>query len=317
MSSTKDRYREFCKIQSMPVFLQDWWLDAVCIAGTWDVAVVTKGPEIQAVMPYYIVKGRLGHPYITLPHLTQFMGPWLVYPDHQKYSSKLSHEKRLFSELIEQLPPFAQFTQSFHHSVGNWLPFYWRQFQQSTGYTYVLEDLSDLGHLFDHFKSNIRRQIRKAEKCVTVTQENDIEAFYHMVCKTYARQGKTFSQPFSFLKRIDAVCEQQQCRRIFFARGNDGQIHAALYLIWDEQSAYHLISGGDPDLRASGATSLLMWFAIKFAATVTKTYDFEGSMIQPIERFFSSFGAVQKPYLQLRKTNSRYIKLKQCLKGLI
>jgi len=44
---------------------------------------------------------------------------------------------------------------------------------------------------------------------------------------------------------------------------------------------------------------------------VTRIYDFEGSMIEPIEEFFHSFGAVQKPYFEISKTSSRSMKIRQ------
>jgi hypothetical protein len=316
MVSNKGLYRQLCKQQQLPLFLNDWWLDAVCVEGPWDAAVIEEGGDIRAVLPYYKVKGKLGHTYLTMPRLTQFMGPWLIYPPDQKYSSKLSYEKQILAELIRQLPSFDSFTQNFHYSVTNWLPFYWESFQQSTGYTYRLEELGRPEALFAGFKSSIRREIRKAEKQVSVKVDNDIEKFYHMVGKTYKRQELTLPVSLDFMKRIDTACEANNCRRILFALDSSGRVHAALYVVWDDQSAYHLLSGGDPRLRTSGATSLLMWHAIRFAASVTGSFDFEGSMVQPIERFFSSFGSIQKPYLQLEKVNSRFLKLKKCLNAI-
>jgi len=319
MTSNKDRYREYCKQEpGIPLFLKDWWLDAVCVEGPWDAALVIEpgNGSVKAIMPYYQVKGRLGHHYLTMPNLTQFLGPWLTYPGGQKTSRKLSYEKEVLHALILQLPRFDSFTQNFHYSITNWLPFYWQGFMQTTGYTYVLEDLTETDTLFNNFRSNIRREIRKAEKHVTVKVDNDVEKFYHLACKTYTRQDLTIPLTLEFMKRVDKACETRECRRIFFAVDNHGQEHAAVYIAWDPVNAYHLISGGDPRLRTSGATSLLMWEALQFAATVTKKFDFEGSMIQPIERFFSSFGAVPKPYFQISKINSRFLKLKKFLKTL-
>lgn len=316
MFENKETYREFCQHEPhMPIFLKDWWLDAVCIEGPWDAAIFQEGGQIKGVMPYYRIKGRLGHIYLTMPHLTQFLGPWLCFPAQQKYTARLSFEKNTLAALIAQLPPFDFFGQNFHFSVTNFLPFYWQGFQQSSGYTYILDDLTQPDALLAGFRSNIRGEIRKAEKQLTITVDNDIEKFYHMVCKTYERQKLTFPLSLSFLKGIDEACATHQCRRISFALDQRQQIHGALYMVWDQQSAYHLISGADPQLRTSGATSLLMWEAMGFASTVTRTFDFEGSMIQPIERFFSSFGAVQKPYLSLSKVNSRYIRWKRFITG--
>ncbi|UCH98736.1 MAG: GNAT family N-acetyltransferase [Candidatus Aminicenantes bacterium] len=317
MTSNKDIYREFCQQEKrLPIFLKDWWLDAVCVEGPWDAAVVADASNnsVKALLAYYQVKGKLGHLYLTMPRLTQFMGPWIKYPLGQKYTRQLSYEKEVMAALILQLPKFDSFYQNWHYSITNWLPFYWKGFEQTTGYTYVLEDLTDPDTLFKNFRGNIRQEIRKAEKQVTVKVDNDIEKFYHMACKTYARQDLTPSLSLELMQRVDEACEQHQCRRVFFAVDSSGQVHASVYMVWDSVSAYYLAGGGDPRLRTSGATSLLMWEAIQFASRVTKKFDFEGSMIQPIERFFSSFGAKQKPYFQVSKVNSRVLKLKNFLR---
>ena len=48
-----------------------------------------------------------------------------------------------------------------------------------------------------------------------------------------------------------------------------------------------------------------MWHAIQFAATVSRVVDFEGSMMEPVERFFRGFGAVQTPYFAIWHVRSR------------
>ena len=67
----------------------------------------------------------------------------------------------------------------------------------------------------------------------------------------------------------------------------------------------------DPELSHSGATSYLTWEAIKFAATVTNTFDFEGSMLEPVERFVRAFGARQKPYFEISKIKALPLKIAQ------
>ena len=86
---------------------------------------------------------------------------------------------------------------------------------------------------------------------------------------------------------------------MFFAVDGDSRIHAALYLVRDADYAYYLLGGADPRLRNSGAQLLLFWEAIKLAATLNVKFDFEGSMIEPIERVFRAFGAVQVPYMKV------------------
>lgn len=300
----KQKYREFCKEEkNIPIFSRDWWLDAVCGEEDWDAVVVEKDEKVIAVMPYYKVK-RAVFDCIVMPKLTQTMGPYIKYPINQKYEDRMSYEKRVMDTIIERLPDFISFSQNFHYSVTNWLPFYWRGFQQTTRYTYVIESLSNLEMTWRDLKENIRQDIRKAAKKVSVFYDDGVEKFYEINLMTFKRQNIKIPYSMEFLKIIDAACEARKCRRIYFAKDNDGRIHAAIYIVWDENSAYCLAGGGDPSLRHSGATSLLLWEAIKYAYRVTKRFDFEGSMIKSIETFFSAFGARQTPYFAVTKINN-------------
>jgi hypothetical protein len=91
-------------------------------------------------------------------------------------------------------------------------------------------------------------------------------------------------------------------RKIFIAEDDQGRRHAGVYMVWDENSAYYLMGGGDPALRNGGAASLCMWEAVKYASTVARSFDFEGSMLESVERFFRGGGAVQMPYFSVWKT---------------
>ncbi|MCY1460607.1 Acetyltransferase (GNAT) domain protein [compost metagenome] len=116
--------------------------------------------------------------------------------------------------------------------------------------------------------------------------------------------------PYSrdLVKRIDDACAERKRRAILIAEDPEGRRHAGVYIVWDQNSAYYIMGGGDPELRNSGATSLCMWEAIKLASTVTKAFDFEGSMLEPVERFFRGFGASQVPYFSITKTPSKLLK---------
>ena len=74
--------------------------------------------------------------------------------------------------------------------------------------------------------------------------------------------------------------------------------------MWDKHAAYYLLAGADPDLRNSGASSLLAWEALMRARERTDVFDFHGSMLRPVERFFRAFGARQTPYLSVTRTTT-------------
>lgn len=296
------------------IFAQPWWLDAVA-PGFWNEAIIQRDGQCIARMPY-VTQRRHGSLRITMPPLTQTLGPWLHYSS-EKYASRLSEEKDLISQLISQLPRFAKFNQRFHHRITNWLPFYWHGFSQTTRYTYVIPTLENLDEIWNGMASNIRREIRKAEKSVGVRNDRGLGAFLNLNEMVFRRQKIEIPYSRAVAERIDAACGARTCREIFFAEDATGRLHAALYLVWDSEAAYYLMGGGDPDLRTSGATSLLFWRAINYAATVTRSFDFEGSMIEPIERFFRAFGARQVPYFQITKVNSSLLKMADAIRSSI
>ena len=127
--TVKDEYRELCRSETtIPVFSRDWWLNAVCGPDHWDVAVARSGEQIVAALPYYITR-NWGVDIIKMPQLTQHMGVWIKYPQGQKHTSRLSLEKKVMTELIDNLPRFDCFHQKFHYSITNWLPFYLARLQ--------------------------------------------------------------------------------------------------------------------------------------------------------------------------------------------
>ena len=55
------------------------------------------------------------------------------------------------AKLLELLPLAHFFYQRFDTEFTNWLPLYWANFNQTTRYTYVIEDLSDLDIIWKTF----------------------------------------------------------------------------------------------------------------------------------------------------------------------
>lgn len=317
MIHKQEAYHNFCRQQkNLPLFMKDWWLDAVCGNNNWEAVMVQENNKIVAAMPFYKVRKSFLD-QIVMPPLTQHIGPWINYPPDQKKASKLSFEKKVLAELIEKLPDYDRLLLNFSCSLTNWLPFYWHGYSQTTKYTYQIQNLSSLDVIWSGLKSNIRREIRKAQKNVKVfLNNNDVDRFYQVNTLSFQRQGKKNPISFNLFKKVHQACSQHESCQMFFAKDKQDRIHAVLYIVWDERSCYYLMGGGDPALRNSGASSLLMWEAIQFASKNCTIFDFEGSMLPSVERFFCSFGAEQVPYFQVSKANSKLFKIAKFIKEL-
>ncbi|MDO8368388.1 MAG: GNAT family N-acetyltransferase [Saprospiraceae bacterium] len=293
-----DLYRSFAaEVSDLPLFMQPWYLDVVCRGGSWDAVTVQKGGKTVAALPYFL-KQKFGWRYITMPQVCKQMGPYL----HPEYRS-LKWEMRLYEDLIAQFPPgLAAFEQNFNYLVTNWLPFFWQDFRQTTMYSYVLSltDSEDL--IFKNIEKNYRQKIRAAEAKLLISHDLPLTELHRLIGLSFERQGLDQPLDFSFLECLYTALYEQGCGKLFFATDpSTGALHSAALLAWDNTSAYYLMSGDDPALRASGAAVLLKWEAIQYAKNVVgvPVFDFEGSMIRGVEQGRRDFGAQQRPYFQV------------------
>lgn len=317
MIDNKSMYINFCEENNnIPIFLQWWWINSVTNTN-WDVSYsLTKDNKIKGVLPYSITKQSNIFNIIKMPKQTQVLGTWISYPKKQKEENKLSFEKEVMIELIENLPKVDYFMQRFHYSQTNWLPFYWKGYNQSTQYTYIIDDLSDLESVYSSFRSNIKTDIKKATKILIIESDNNIEEFYRINKMTFERQNKTIPYSFEFINNLHLEIKKRKQGKIYFAKDKKNNIHAAIYIVWDNYSAYYMWGGSDPKFRNSGATSFLLWQAIQDCAIFVNKFDFEGSMIEPVERFVRSFGTKQIPYNKIYKFNNKFLSLLYKLKEL-
>ncbi|WP_417334503.1 GNAT family N-acetyltransferase [Halarcobacter sp.] len=312
--TNKEKYRKFCqKEKNIPIFSKDWWLDSVCGENNWDVVIVEKGQEIFASLPYQKTK-RAIFEMIKMPQLTQTIGVYIKYPPKQKYYKRLSWEKDMMTQLINGLPKFDYFSQNFNRKITNWLPLYWARFEQTTKYTYVVENIT-IEELEKNLETDIRRRRRRKanEAGVEVLESDDIEIFYNLNSKTFNRQGRDVPYSFGFVKKLYETCKKNNAVKMFFAKYKD-KIIAANFLVYDKNTVYYLMGGIHPDFKDLGGMDLVQFESIKFALETNRAFDFEGSMIESIEKYFRSFGAIQKPYFTISKTNSKLLKIKSLLK---
>ncbi len=305
-------------LSEAPLFFQPWWLDLVTSfdGWQWGYAVARRGQEIAAVQPYTTRRWMGCVPFSEMPRFTPYLGPWLR-TSTAKYSKRLGEEKDLMEELIAQLPDCVFVEQHFHPSITNWLPYYWKGFQQTTLYTYRIEDAHDPEQLWGELRENVRTDIKKARKLVQVEETDDFSENIRMQQLTLARQRKVLPHSEAILRKFGEGCALQKAGRSFIARDAEGRVHASIYLVWDKHSVYYLTGGGDPELRNSGAASLLIWHGIEWAGKQGKSFDFEGSVLEPIERFFRAFGARQTPYFAVTKDTKPWISSSRRMLGSI
>jgi hypothetical protein len=306
--TNKQKYQEYCKIEfSVPVFSQPFWLDAVCGEENWDVVLHEESGEIVVSMPYYIKK-RYGIPYITQPRFTQTLGPCIKYPDGLTHEEKLTYEKAVMNSIIEQLEMLkvVSFQQNFSFKIDNWMPFYWKGYKQTTNYTYRINDISDFDKVLRDFHKSKKRYVKYARsEMLHIDYDMSAQAFYDYHKSVLNKSGKRITYELSLLLRVVKCTLSNSCGRIINVADENGNIHGAIFIIWDKMSSYNLMTAFDPDFKNYHGSSLLFYETIKFVSKYVNSFDFEGSMIESVENAYRKFGTIQTPYFCIWKTYTR------------
>ena len=297
----KDKYHLLCNTEtSIPIFSRDWWLDTVCGKDKWEVLLVEERERVTAAMPLYIPRQGI----ISMPSYTQTMGPWFA-PESgdTKYTKALGRRQALCNQLLNALKPYSHFLQNFHYGITDWLPFDWEGYRQTTRYTYLLKDIRDTDAILENMSSNIRRNITKARDKyhITVKKGISIEEFLQVQAQTFERQQVINKEDTEILVKLIDICRKRNQGDLWGGYDEQGRLHAVAFIVWQESSAWYLAGGGDPALRESGAHSLILWECIRYVSQFTIVFDFEGSMIPGVERFFREFGAIQTPFFTITR----------------
>jgi hypothetical protein len=277
------------------LFESKWWLDAVA-PGNWHEILIEDHGRVLARLPVVIKGNGIG-----IPKYTQTIGIWFS-DEILKNDANLNRQKDLIAQIIEKFPPSGDIKIYLDPSNRYFMPFYWAGFQIVPKITYQINSLSDLAKVYASFSANTRRDIKLATKKVQVRQSDDIEYLITLVLNNYGRQNRAYVVKPDIIRNIYSSAKFNNACRLLAATDEIDQVHSMALLIYDSRSCYYLLAGSEPHLNSkSCANSLIVWEGIKFASTVSRVFDFEGSMVKGIENFFRKFGSVPVVYYEVRR----------------
>lgn len=272
------------------VFEQPWWLDIVA-PGQWGEAFVKDGDKVLARLPYVYDRGTIKNPVYT-----QTLGVWLA-PELREFergNSQLYRQKEVLGQLLDQLPKAREIHITLDHINSYVLPYRWHGFRIEPSFSYRLADLRDMDRHRARFGKTVNKNLRAAEKKLAVEcGDNEIETLIDLQRLTYARQNRKPPIDDGLTLKLMERAIEMGFGRLFIARDQDNRAHGAVFLVYDGNCCYYLLSGQDPEFKSDGSQNLLLVKGIEFAATVSRDFDFEGSMIEGIENFFRQFGGEQ------------------------
>lgn len=154
----------------------------------------------------------------------------------------------------------------------------------------ILLDISDSTTLWKRFQSELRNRIRKARKIgIVIREAESLEEFYTLYINLFAAKGRRV--PYS-KDQFCAFCQAIETSgegRVFEARDAQGRLHVAALITWDTHAGYYTLSASHPELRKSGANSLLLWEICQRLSSRIRRFDLVGANLPTITRFKSRF----------------------------
>jgi lipid II:glycine glycyltransferase (peptidoglycan interpeptide bridge formation enzyme) len=290
------------------IFQQSWWLDCAT-AGRWEEVTVKSGDRTVGWLPY-LVSRRWGFAISNMPLLTHTLGP-IVDAGNGRPNTRLLNRFTITSELLQQLPKLAHFRQVLAAGTPEALPYQAFGCHVRCQFTFI-SDCSDMEAAWKSMRDKTRNLIRRSQERSLVTEPGDPEEFlrfYAANCES-RRQINRYHTPIA--KKLLELCLRRDQGRIFLlrARGNE-RVQAGIFVVWDADSMYFLMSSRAADSADSGAISHLVWLGMNEAHRRGVKFDFDGVSSPGTFRFLSGFGgevatrfAVEKfswPYHSLDK----------------
>jgi len=308
--NNKELYRKICgEKKGLPVFMQPWWLDVVC--GEWDAAIVKNGEETAGAWPYPVEK-KMGVVMLRTPVVTPYLGPHIFYPPDLKGSRLDSFEHDVIAELMQQLPGASVWHLSIAPGIMQAGLFKRYKLRVEVQQTFLLRLRENEATLFANIKESARRNIRQAEKEITITDDKSyLEQLYAFQKNTLTQKGKKLAYPLHELDKIMGALQAHDACALWVAKSGD-TVEAIVWQVWDDNQSYYFMGGQNPEANGYKAMSLLLWHGIKASKNMGHSiFDLEGSMDEGVERFFRNFGGERALYIVLRKNDSLLWKLKK------
>ncbi len=255
-----------------------WYLDCVCDA--WYVLI---NREYTAVMPVP-VRQKLGLSYVYLPPMVQQLGVFGeshldVRPFYQKMLYRHLHVDYVYR------PPNV-----FHLATE-------RQ-------NLVISFDRSLDDLMNGYNSNRKRDLKKSEQhklSFELVQEVGRQRTIINKCTSdkneIERLVKLLTVPKTNGAMHLAVVAKDQTPIFFVVFGDDGK---RIYYLWPQAL--------DDVAMNTGAATYAITELIKRYHHTHAYFDFEGSMIDGVRKFYSSFGPQQESYFHFRKKLFHFLK---------
>jgi len=272
------------------------FLDLIC--PDWKALV---NLEYSLLMPV-CERAKGGITYLFQPNFCQQLG--LFYTDEEN-----GIEANRFLEFVTKRWKFAEFNMNY----DNFLHLKKEKFTFSEGTNLELSLDKPIEALRKNYGSNCKRNLKKAEKSnVSICYDISADKVINLFRENKGEEVDAWKDPeYRILKQIINNSVSSKTGMLIGVKNFENEYCAGGFFLLDKKRAIFLFSGSNQEAKKERAMFLLMHTAITFFAKSGKQiFDFEGSNNENLARFYSGFGAENRPYPIITINNLPFLKRK-------
>lgn len=263
------------------IYAYSYYLDYM--SRHWDALVLG---DYEAVMPLTWNK-KYGVKYLYQPAFTASLGI---------FGNDIS--PALCARFLNAIPPVFRLVE-IDLNQGNTIPEGMPMTIMRTNY--VLDLRADYGTIYNGYRENIRRNIKKCEQLgVRYVTNLPVEKVVRLSAMQMTKRGGIKPSDYDRFIRLYGRLRQRGKALTCGVLDASGELVASCVYFFSHQRAYYILVGNHPNGRTMGASHYLIDRFIHDHAGRNMLLDFEGSDIRNLAFFYSSFGAVTEAYPALR-----------------
>lgn len=251
---------------------------------------------------YIYIEKRVGLTRYRVAPYTPHCGLFFDNPSKNR-SSVNSFNKEVIEKIVEYLggQKPGLLTLAFPAKYMDMQFFNWAGYKVIPNYTYQIDISKSIEVILSDFDPKNRNIITKVEKeGFEVLTSYDKDDLFSLFNRCLVETGAKVYP--SILKKIVCDYSNPDNSFVFVLKNKEGHVSSAVMCVYDKRSCYYLLAGNDKEHRVNGANNLLLYKSIIRAKELGCTlFDFEGSMIKNVEKFFRSFGGQIVPYYTVNK----------------
>lgn len=264
------------------IYAYSWYLDAM--SDHWDALVLN---DYEAVMPITWNK-KYGVYYLFQPFFCASLGVF----------SKTKLNPEMVAAFLQKIPTKFKYFDIYLNQQNLYSI---QGFPFTERVNYVLDLQQDYNTISSAYRSNLKRNIKKAETSgLIVKNDIHVDEILLLAKDTMQRVSSINEEEISRFKLvIEAAKKHTRTSTIGIYSAKQELLASALFL-YSHHRWYYILVGNHPNGKTLGASHYLIDRFISQHAGLPDLLDFEGSDIRNLAFFYSSYGATEERYPALR-----------------